>query len=234
MPVPITIIPKAPSPILQERLDRDLPWCDDDVRPRQYGDVARWRYAPRGRHQAYLPGSTVHGNEGGHGAHGDGKGQLGSRKRRRCDGALPSDPDVPAVSLSFTVGPAPSLLPKGATVPRQCSQASGSSCVIPVIGGPGEVNPLPNTPLAIASVAADTNCPGVTFTVTSSTAITASWSPDTPGSTCTATFAVKDALGSRQRGGQAGHACRLTCRASPRRPRRSVRSRSATARSRWP
>ena len=112
------------------------------------------------------------------------------------DGAtvsLTSDPDVNAVSLSFTVGPAPSTLPKGANMSRQCSEASGSSCVTTVIGGPGEVNPLPNTPLKIVSVASDANCPGVTFTASSTKAITASWTTDTPGSSCTATFAVADA-----------------------------------------
>ena len=113
------------------------------------------------------------------------------------DGAtvsLPSDPDVHAVSLSFTVGPAPSTFPKGANVvaPMLCRRRV-KSCTITVIGAPGEVNPLPETPLRWLSVGPDPNCPGVTFSAVGTRAITASWTTDTAGSTCTATFAVKDA-----------------------------------------
>jgi len=123
------------------------------------------------------------------------------------DGAtvrLTSDPDVPAVSLSFTVGPAPSALPKGATISRQCSQASGSSCTVTVIGAPGEINPLPGTPLEIASVASDPNCPTVSFGLASASAITASWTSDAPGATCTANFTVRDAQGRLSAGDRTG------------------------------
>ena len=125
----------------------------------------------------------------------------------KVDGAtvsLPSDPDVPAVSLSFTVGPAPSTLPKAAVVSRQCSQATGSSCTVTVVGAPGEVNPLPDTPLEIRSVDQDPNCAGVTFGVGSPTAITASWTTDAPGSTCTAVYTVADAQGRVSAGDRVG------------------------------
>lgn len=125
----------------------------------------------------------------------------------KVDGAtvsLPSDPDVPAVSLSFTVGPAPSTLPKAATVARQCSQAAGSSCNATVIGAPGEVNPLPETPLEIRSVAQDPNCPGVTFAIDSPTTLSAAWLSDTPGSTCTAVYTVADAQGRVSAGNRVG------------------------------
>jgi hypothetical protein len=36
-------------------------------------------------------------------------------------------------------------------VQQQCSQASGTSCTIDVIGAAGEVNPLPSTPLQVVS-----------------------------------------------------------------------------------
>jgi hypothetical protein len=123
------------------------------------------------------------------------------------DGAtvsLPSDPEVAAVSLSFTVGPAPSVLPKGASIVRQCSQASGASCSFTVIGAAGEVNPLPGTPLEVTAVTPDPNCPTVAFAVNGTSGVTASWTADSPGATCTATFAVRDAQGRISAGDRLG------------------------------
>lgn len=118
--------------------------------------------------------------------------------------SLGADFEAAAVSLTLRVGPAPSQLPKGATVARQCAQSQGSSCEAAVVGASGEVNPLPGTPLEVVSVANDPNCPAVFFSVRGTTSIVASWGPDTPGAVCTATFAVRDALGRISSGARAG------------------------------
>ncbi|WP_430868069.1 Ig-like domain-containing protein [Demequina aurantiaca] len=109
--------------------------------------------------------------------------------------ALQSDADTPAVSLALKVGPAPSQLPKGATVVKQCSQANGSSCTVSVIGASGEVNPLPGTPLEIVDVKGASECSSVTFAASGATAITATWTGETPGAVCDAVFSVRDAQG---------------------------------------
>ena len=204
VPVPITIIPKAPSPILTSASLEISPGTTTTF------DLAGMVTWPKGAKPRAVDITL------------DYNGQQFAVTRvgtvltitaqdrsvpGNVDGAtvsLPSDPDVPAVSLSFTVGPAPSILPKGATIAKQCSQASGNSCTVTVIGGPGEVNPLPETPLQVASVTPDANCPGVSFSVTGTSAITASWSSDTSGSTCTASFNVKDAQGRESAGNRSG------------------------------
>ncbi|MGC4175299.1 Ig-like domain-containing protein [Demequina sp.] len=204
VPIPITIIPKDPSPVLRSgsielspgatttfdlagmvswptgAAARDveiaLNYAGQQFDVRRSGDVLTITAQDRA-----VPGNV--------------------------DGAtvsLTSDPEVPAVSLTFVVGPAPSSLPKGANITRQCSQASGSSCAISVIGGPGEVNPLPGTPLELASVTPDVSCPNVTFTVSGNSTITAWWTADAPGATCTATFTVMDAQGRVSAGDRVG------------------------------
>lgn len=106
-----------------------------------------------------------------------------------------SHPGVTPARIALRVGAAPSTLPQGGSVQQQCSQASGRSCSIEVVGASGEVNPLPSTPLQVVAVAPAGACTGVTFSVASATRITASWSDDAPGATCTATFTVRDAQG---------------------------------------
>ena len=77
------------------------------------------------------------------------------RRRRPCGAGLgggsvvsvTSHTAVAPVRLILRVGAAPSTLPRGGSVAQQCSQATGSSCTIAVIGASGEVNPLPRTPL---------------------------------------------------------------------------------------
>ena len=100
---------------------------------------------------------------------------------------------VAPVRLILRVGAAPSTLPQGGSVAQQCSQAAGSSCTIAVIGAVGEVNPLPRTPLAVIAARATGACVGVSFQVASPTTVVASWSPDAPGATCSASFSVQDA-----------------------------------------
>jgi hypothetical protein len=106
-----------------------------------------------------------------------------------------SHPSVSPARLLLRVGAAPSTLPQGGSVVQQCSQASGSSCTFPVIGAGGEVNPLPRTPLELVDVRATGACVGVGFQVASASSVTATWSQDAPGATCTATFSVRDAQG---------------------------------------
>jgi len=204
VPVPITIIPKAPTPILKSATVELSPGATTTF---DLGGMVTW---PKGA--ADRPVTIALDYQGQQFLLSRDGDVLTVTAQDRAvpgnvDGAtvsLPSDPDVPAVSLSFRVGPAPSVLPKGATIARQCSQASGSSCTVTVIGAPGEVNPLPGTPLEIASVTPDASCSGVSFAATSTKAITASWTQDTPGSTCTATYTVKDAQGRISAGDRVG------------------------------
>ncbi len=114
-----------------------------------------------------------------------------------------SHPGVPPARITLRVGAAPSTLPQGGQRTQQCTQAAGSSCTIDVIGTPGEVNPLPSTPLQVVSVAAST-CVGVTFAVSSPKRITASWTEDAPGASCSASFVVRDAQGRQSATGRNG------------------------------
>lgn len=106
-----------------------------------------------------------------------------------------SHPDVAPATLTLTVGPAPSTLPKGGSATKQCSQSGGNtSCTIEVIGVGGEQNPLPSTPLVLAAVTGPSNCPGVTFTKAGDTAVMASWTSAAAGAgDCTGSFVVQDA-----------------------------------------
>ena len=107
--------------------------------------------------------------------------------------SVTSHEEVAPVRLILRVGAAPSTLPQGGSTTQQCSQASGSSCTISVVGVGGEVNPLPRTPLEVVDVRATGACVGVTFQVASATSVAASWTGDAPGATCSATFSVRDA-----------------------------------------
>lgn len=108
---------------------------------------------------------------------------------------VPSHTAVNPARLILRVGAAPSTLPQGGSVTQQCSQASGSGCTLTVIGTSSEVNPLPRTPLELVDVRPTGACVGVSFRVASAGAVAASWTPDAPGATCTATFSVRDAQG---------------------------------------
>lgn len=109
--------------------------------------------------------------------------------------SVTSQAGVAPARLLLRVGAAPSALPRGGTAVQECSQAAGLSCDITVVGAPGEVNPLPGTPLRLESVVASSACQGVQFTRASDTTVRASWTSDAPGSTCTVPFSVTDAQG---------------------------------------
>ncbi|WP_439591821.1 Ig-like domain-containing protein [Microbacterium sp.] len=118
--------------------------------------------------------------------------------------SVTSHADVAPVRLILRVGAAPSTLARGGVLSQQCSQASGGSCVIDVVGAPGEVNPLPGTPLELFAVSDAGSCVGVTFRVLSASAVEASWTPDAPGATCIASFSLRDAQGRRTNGDRNG------------------------------
>lgn len=120
--------------------------------------------------------------------------------------SLPTHPDARTANLLLTVGPAPSTLPKGGSAVQTCSQTGGStSCTIEVVGGGGEVNPLPGTPLRLVGAAGPGNCAGVSFSRASDTAVRATWQADTPGAAeCTGTFTVEDAQGRQSSGERNG------------------------------
>jgi hypothetical protein len=102
---------------------------------------------------------------------------------------------VAPARLLLRVGAAPSTLPQGGTTTLQCSQASGSSCTIDAVGLPGEVNPLPRTPLEVVAVRPTSACTGVSFDVASSEGVRASWTAEAPGATCAASVTLRDAQG---------------------------------------
>ena len=120
--------------------------------------------------------------------------------------SLPSHPDAAGSSLVLTVGPAPSVLPKGGTVVQRCSQSGGAtSCTIPVVGASGEVNPLPGTPLRVVGAGGPANCAGVSFSLAGDNAVRASWAADAPGAAdCTGSFVVEDAQGRQSAGDRDG------------------------------
>ncbi|GAA5034696.1 Ig-like domain-containing protein [Microbacterium fluvii] len=109
--------------------------------------------------------------------------------------SVTSHEGVAPVRLILRVGAAPSTLPRGGSVTKTCSQSDGGSCTISVVGASGEVNPLPGTPLEVVAVQPAGACVGVSFAVASPTSVTASWTDDAPGATCSATFSVRDAQG---------------------------------------
>ena len=118
--------------------------------------------------------------------------------------SLASHRDAEPAVLALKVGPAPSELPKGGTVARTCSQSSGSSCSIEVVGAPGEVNLYRNTPLVLVSVSAPSTCAGVSFSVENNRNVRAAWSGSTAGGVCEASFVVRDAQGKLSAGNRNG------------------------------
>ena len=104
--------------------------------------------------------------------------------------------------ITLKVGPAPNTLPAGGSTSLSCSEAQGTSCSATVVGLSDEVNAYASTPLKVVSVAGSVDgCTGVTFTVASDRSITAHWSQDAPGGTCTVPFVVQDAQGRRSGSG---------------------------------
>ncbi|WP_062303232.1 Ig-like domain-containing protein [Demequina subtropica] len=102
--------------------------------------------------------------------------------------------------VAVIVGPAPTTLPKGDAVEATCSADTGNQCDVTVIGGPGEVNPLPTTALVLDAVSGATGadaCTGVSFAKVpgSTTAIRMAWQDQAPGGDCVARFKVRDAQG---------------------------------------
>ncbi|MBG6213178.1 hypothetical protein RCH23_000782 [Cryobacterium sp. CAN_C3] len=118
--------------------------------------------------------------------------------------SLSSHRETVAAVLALKVGPAPSELPKGGTVATTCTQSSGSSCSITVVGAAGEVNLYRGTPLALVSVTAPGTCAGVSFVVVNSRNVKATWSGDTAGGVCEASFVVRDAQGRLSAGSRNG------------------------------
>jgi len=107
--------------------------------------------------------------------------------------SLASHPEVASAALTLKVGPAPSELPKGGTVVKECVQTD-SSCSVKVIGAPGEVNVF-RTSLVLDSVSVPASCVGISASVADASTVRISWTGDAPGAKCQATFTVKDPQG---------------------------------------
>ncbi|WP_062516949.1 Ig-like domain-containing protein [Demequina gelatinilytica] len=105
--------------------------------------------------------------------------------------------------IHLTVGPAPTELPKGATVKIDCRADDPQSCAASVIDGPGEVNPLPTTALTLVDVVSTGDCAAASFTQDGDR-VRMSWAEDMPGGTCTASFTVQDAQGRASSGARNG------------------------------
>lgn len=130
---------------------------------------------------------------------------------------------VAPARMILRVGAAPSALPRGGTAQQLCSQSAGTRCTITVIGAPGEVNPLPGTPLEVVAVAPRGVCAGITLTVASPRTVTASWTEDAPGATCAASFSVRDAQ-SRQSAGERDGAILFDLQGYPQAPASVIQS----------
>ncbi|EPD86482.1 hypothetical protein HMPREF1529_00534 [Microbacterium sp. oral taxon 186 str. F0373] len=191
--IPVVVTPIAPQPRLSPAA---LEVAPGDTQVFDLGAMTTWQ----GRPEAIV--YRVEGNPASFDLALQGA-QLSIRGR---DAAAPgtiesvvvqvtSHPGVAPARISLRVGAAPSTLPQGGSVQQQCSQASGTSCTIDVVGAAGEVNPLPSTPLQVVSVAAAGVCTGVSFAVVSPSRISATWTSDAPGATCAASFTVRDAQG---------------------------------------
>ncbi len=191
--VPVTVTPIDPQPVLAPASYEIAP---GEVHTVDLGTLTTWQGAPEPITYA-LTGQAASFDVALAGA------TLTLRAR---DDAVPSSVEAVAVEvtshagvaparIALRVGAAPSALPQGGSLQQRCSQASGSSCTIDVIGAPGEINPLPSTPLSVVAVAPAGACAGVSFAVVSPTRVAASWTADAPGATCAASFTVRDAQG---------------------------------------
>lgn len=205
LPIPIVIIAEIPQPILT---GASLEVSPGDTTTFDLASMVSW---PAGAQARPVEIAQSYSGEMFEVTRSGTQLTVSARSRESIPGqadaitvSLPSDPTTPAVSLTLKVGPAPSRLPKGASVVRTCSQASGSSCEVTVVGASGEVNPLPDVPLELVSVTAGGSCPDVTFSMVGTSAIRASWTADAPGAVCDASFAVRDAQGRVSAGNRLG------------------------------
>lgn len=195
--VPVTVVPRAPQPVLSPASLEIPPGQSQEY---DLSAMTSWQGGPeevRYRVDGAAPSFEV---------------ALEDTRLtvRALDDAAPgsvesvlvevtSHAGVAPARITLRVGAAPSTLPRGGEVSQACTQASGSSCTIAVIGAPGEVNPLPSTPLQLVSVTPSTSCAGVSFAVGSPSEVVVEWTDETPGASCSASFTVRDAQG-RQSG----------------------------------
>ena len=112
--------------------------------------------------------------------------------------SLSSHKDVRPARITLKVGPAPTDLPRGATVNGNCSVDEGTSCTIKVIGGPGEFN-VYDTPLKLASVQSASTCVDVKFSVQGDS-VRAQFPRSVAGAKCTVSFVVEDVQGGQSSG----------------------------------
>ncbi|WP_062465364.1 Ig-like domain-containing protein [Demequina soli] len=195
LPVPVTVVPADPVPTLASASLEIAPGASDAF---DLGHMVRW---PEGATASDVEVAATY------------SGQLfevrrdGARLtiRAKDDAApgraesvtvsLPQHPEVQPRVLSLVVGPAPSELPKGGAVVQRCSEAQGDGCTLTVIGAPGEVNPLPGTPLEVVDVTGAGDCADVRFAVAGPDTVRATWTASAAGGVCDAVFRVRDAQG---------------------------------------
>ncbi|WP_062304069.1 Ig-like domain-containing protein [Demequina subtropica] len=204
LPVPVTVVPTDPVPSL---VSASLELSPGQSARFDLGDMVRW---PDGATastvvvDATYSGQLFRVTRDGSTLAIAAEDSAAPGRAESVTVSLPDHPEVQPRVLSLVVGPAPSELPKGGSVVQRCSQAQGDGCTITVIGGAGEVNPLPGTPLEVVDVTGADDCPDVTFAVTSSGAVRASWTADAAGGVCDAVFRVRDAQGRVSSGERVG------------------------------
>ena len=96
--------------------------------------------------------------------------------------------DVPTAPLTVRIGPWPDGMPTGGNVVTTCRE-SDTTCIVNVIGAPGETNSRPGA-LLLHSVDATGSCNGLTFARVDDSSISITAAPGAPGGTCSTTFSV--------------------------------------------
>lgn len=191
--IPVVVVPVDPIPELH---GLSLEVSPGDTKTVDLTDAVTWPGGIVGREVTLVPsavtGSSFTVTAAGDTLtiHGDAAAMPGASETISI--SVTSHEGVVPATLLLTVGPAPSTLPKGAAIVEQCSASAGSSCDITVIGGPGEVNPLPARPLTLIDVMPADDCDGVTFSRRDDSTVRFSWTAGAPGGVCDAVFTVQD------------------------------------------
>ena len=147
------------------RVDDRRAGRDRDVRPAQHDHVAAARRLGRHPVRRGLRGSAFQVSLDGSNVTVTGADRAVPGSEEAAIVSVTSHNGVAPVRLILRVGCSALDAPAGRVAHAACTEAAGSSCSISVIGAPGEVNPLPKTPLEVFEVRPAGDCQGVSFAV---------------------------------------------------------------------